>query len=135
MLNPFDFAATPHIHFGVGTRSTLTAIIQTYGNKVLLITGGKSFDDSELCLNLLSELEEKLEVHRKKQWVNLHRRWWMPGFKFIKKNKKKVQRKESIKEKSELEIESLPNNEDSIADEAGFENVSKILPEEELENE
>ncbi|MDQ6977087.1 MAG: iron-containing alcohol dehydrogenase [Ghiorsea sp.] len=66
MLSPFDFAATPHIHFGVGTRSTLTAIIQTYGNKVLLITGGKSFDDSELCLNLLSELEENLEVHREK---------------------------------------------------------------------
>jgi len=66
MLNPFDFAATPHIHFGVGTRSTLVSIIQSYGNKALLITGGKSFDDSGLCQNLLSELEENLEVRREK---------------------------------------------------------------------
>lgn len=66
MLNSFDFAATPHIHFGVGTRSTLTTIIQTYGNRVLLITGGKSFDDSDLCQQLLSQLEQDLEVRREK---------------------------------------------------------------------
>jgi len=66
MLNPFDFAATPHIHFGEGTRNTLTTIIQEYGNKVLLITGGKSFDDSDLCQQLLSQFEQDLEVRREK---------------------------------------------------------------------
>ena len=66
MLNSFDFAATPHIHFGVGMRSTLVSIIQTYGSKVLLITGGKSFDDSKLCQNLFSELKENFEVRREK---------------------------------------------------------------------
>ncbi len=67
MFNTFHFAATPHIHFGVGMRNKLVSIIQTYGNKVLLITGGKSFDDSELCQNLLSELEENFEVRREKE--------------------------------------------------------------------
>ncbi len=66
MLNSFDFAATPHIHFGVGMRSTLVSIIQTYGSKVLLITGGKSFDDSKLCQSLLFELEENFDVRREK---------------------------------------------------------------------
>ncbi|WP_038247650.1 iron-containing alcohol dehydrogenase [Ghiorsea bivora] len=66
MFNSFHFAATPHIHFGVGTRNTLTTIIQTYGDKVLLITGGKSFDDSDLCQQLLSQLEQDFEVCREK---------------------------------------------------------------------
>ncbi len=66
MLNNFDFAATPHIHFGVGMRSTLVSIIQTYGNKVLLITGGKSFDDSSLCLELWDTLNDAFDIRREK---------------------------------------------------------------------
>lgn len=66
MFNSFHFAATPHIHFGVGMRNTLASIIQTYGDKVLLITGGKSFDDSDLCQQLLSQLEQELDVRREK---------------------------------------------------------------------
>ena len=66
MLNSFDFAATPHIHFGIGQREQMIPIIQSYGSKVLLITGGKSFDDSKLCQSLLSELEGNFEVRREK---------------------------------------------------------------------
>ncbi len=66
MLDNFDFAATPHIHFGVSKRHDLIGIIQGYGNKVLLITGGKSFDDSELCQQLWSDLTAKFEVKRER---------------------------------------------------------------------
>jgi len=60
----FFFAATPHIHFGPGKRSQLGPIIQQYGHRVLLITGGASFDRSLLCQNLLEELGERFEIHR-----------------------------------------------------------------------
>jgi len=60
----FNFAATPHIHFGVGERHQLGTIMKLYGNKVLLITGGKSFDASVLCLQLLAELDTQFQVHR-----------------------------------------------------------------------
>ncbi len=64
--NRFDFAATPYIHFGKGRRAELPSLIKGYGEKVLLITGGKSFDGSELCQSLLSALEASLEVRREK---------------------------------------------------------------------
>lgn len=66
MLNPFNFAATPHIHFGVGKRSELMPMIQGYGNKVLLITGGKSFDDSVLCMQLFHDLSQHFKVQRER---------------------------------------------------------------------
>jgi len=66
MSDNFDFAATPHIHFGVGKRHDLPGIIQDYGNKVLLITGGKSFDDSDLCQQLWRDLSQTFEVKRER---------------------------------------------------------------------
>ncbi len=66
MSNHFDFAATPHIHFGAGKRHALANIIQGYGNKVLLITGGKSFDDSGLCQQLWTDLNQTFEVKRER---------------------------------------------------------------------
>ncbi|MDQ7002018.1 MAG: iron-containing alcohol dehydrogenase [Ghiorsea sp.] len=66
MLNPFNFAATPHIHFGVGKRSELMSMIQGYGHKVLLITGGKSFDDSALCMQLFHDLSQSFTVQRER---------------------------------------------------------------------
>ena len=62
----FDFAATPHIHFGMGKRHDLLGIIQGYGNKILLITGGKSFDDSALCQQLWHDLSQTFEVKRER---------------------------------------------------------------------
>jgi len=66
MSDNFDFAATPHIHFGVGKRNDLLGIIQGYGSKVLLITGGKSFDDSDLCQQLWTDLIDIFEVKRER---------------------------------------------------------------------
>jgi len=60
----FFFAATPHIHFGAGKRSQLSSIIRLYGNRVLLVTGGASFDRSPLCQALFNELEDQFEIRR-----------------------------------------------------------------------
>jgi len=60
----FNFAATPHIHFGIGQREKLLSIITQYGSKVLLVTGGKSFDASNLCLQLLDDLSAEFQVKR-----------------------------------------------------------------------
>ncbi len=66
MFNPFDFAATPHVHFGIGRRHDLPSLIKGYGEKVLLITGGKSFDDSPLCQAMWQDLSAQFEVRREK---------------------------------------------------------------------
>ena len=66
MSDNFDFAATPHIHFGVGKRHDLLGIIQGYGNKILLITGGKSFDDSAFCQQLWTDLSQTFAVKRER---------------------------------------------------------------------
>lgn len=64
MINAFGFAATPHIHFGAGKRSELTAIAREFGNRILLVTGGASFDASPLCLQLFEQLQRDFDVHR-----------------------------------------------------------------------
>jgi len=64
MINAFNFAATPHIHFGVGKRSELGAIAGSFGRRLLLVTGGASFDASPLCTQLLEQLTRT--IHRKK---------------------------------------------------------------------
>ncbi len=66
MFSSFHFAATPHIHFGIGMRNKLVSIIQSLGSKVLLITGGKSFDNSPLCLELWDDLKGEFDVKREK---------------------------------------------------------------------
>ncbi len=64
MIPGFFFAATPHIHFGAGKRSQLSSIIRPYGHRVLLVTGGASFDRSPLCQSLLDELNSQFDLHR-----------------------------------------------------------------------
>ncbi len=64
MIKPFFFASTPHIHFGAGHRDKLMAILEGYGKKVLLVTGGESFDALPLCQALLQELETSFEIVR-----------------------------------------------------------------------
>jgi len=69
----FNFAATPHIHFGAGERSKLKGLAASYADDarpsdarrgVLLVTGGKSFDSSALCMALLDDLTADFDVRR-----------------------------------------------------------------------
>ncbi len=62
MIDPFFFAATPHIDFGAGRRNGLPDIIRPLGRKILLVTGDKSFDNSLLCQALLTDLKKEFEV-------------------------------------------------------------------------
>ena len=63
-MTSFFFASTPHIHFGSGARSKLPEIIRSYGKKVLLVTGAKSFDASEICQETFSALQQEFDIHR-----------------------------------------------------------------------
>jgi len=67
-IKAFNFAATPHIHFGAGERAKLKGIAGSFAtadNKgILLVTGGHSFDASALCTDLLEELSAGFDVHR-----------------------------------------------------------------------
>jgi len=63
-MDAFSFAATPHIHFGAGRRSELSAIARAFGPRLLLVTGGASFDASPLCARLLAQLDSDFDVHR-----------------------------------------------------------------------
>ncbi|HXH72291.1 MAG TPA: iron-containing alcohol dehydrogenase [Mariprofundaceae bacterium] len=62
----FFFASTPHIHFGAGKRSKLGGIVAGYGSRLLLVTGGHSFDTSTRCRTLLTELQAQFEIRRVK---------------------------------------------------------------------
>jgi alcohol dehydrogenase len=62
MIDPFFFAATPHIDFGTGRRNGLPDIVRLFGRKILLVTGGKSFDHSSLCQDLLTGLQKEFEI-------------------------------------------------------------------------
>ncbi len=64
MLNSFIFASTPHIHFGVGSRNGLIDIVKVYGDRVLLVTGGRSFDALPVCQQLLKDLQATCQVKR-----------------------------------------------------------------------
>ncbi|MDX8387417.1 MAG: iron-containing alcohol dehydrogenase [Ghiorsea sp.] len=63
-LKAFEFAATPHIHFGLGKRAALFDILASYGSKVLLITGNASFDESQHCVSLLQSLSKSFDIKR-----------------------------------------------------------------------
>ncbi|MDX8407439.1 MAG: iron-containing alcohol dehydrogenase, partial [Mariprofundaceae bacterium] len=64
MLNSFSFASTPHSHFGVGSRDGLIDIVQGYGDRVLLVTGSRSFDALPVYQQLLKELQASCQVER-----------------------------------------------------------------------
>lgn len=46
MINAFSFAPSPLLHFGVGKISVLPSLVSSYGKRVLLVTGARSFDSS-----------------------------------------------------------------------------------------
>lgn len=57
MIKPFVFARSPQLVFGPGKFSTLPAMINTFGNRVLLVTGARSFTDSPLGASLMEKFE------------------------------------------------------------------------------
>jgi len=68
MLTTFDFAASPHIHFGPGKRDLLKKLASSFshedGGRILLVTGGGSFDASPLCRKLETELAAGFQLRR-----------------------------------------------------------------------
>ena len=56
-LNPFSIARLPKIEFGAGTINKLPALINSYGRHVLIVTGNKSFLDSDIWSDLQSDLQ------------------------------------------------------------------------------
>jgi len=64
ITDSFMFAATPHIHFGISKRRQLPALIASFGQRLLLVTGGASFDASLHGRSLLDSLQNRLEIKR-----------------------------------------------------------------------
>ena len=58
MITPFSIARLPRIEFGTGGIKKLPGLIAQYGNRVLLVTGQRSFTDSPHWLALLAALEQ-----------------------------------------------------------------------------
>ena len=57
-MKNFNFSNTPKLYFGEGTFDKLKEIISNYGDRVLLLTGGRSFEESPYYKKLLLEMEK-----------------------------------------------------------------------------
>jgi alcohol dehydrogenase class IV len=68
MLQPFSIARLPRIEFGAGAIVKLPDIIAQYGNRVLLVTGQRSFVDSPRWPTLLAALE-KVGIGWEQAWI------------------------------------------------------------------
>lgn len=55
-MKSFALASTPQLHFGAGKISILPTAIKTFGSKMLLITGSKSFSSSKYSEDFLEQL-------------------------------------------------------------------------------
>jgi alcohol dehydrogenase class IV len=63
MSEEFQFASTPHLHFGVGKLAVLPSVAKTFGSRVLLIIGARSFLSSTHGENLMEDFRSNsLEV-------------------------------------------------------------------------
>ncbi len=63
-MQNFNFSNTPKLYFGEGALNEIKKIILNYGNKVLMILGGKSFQNSLYYKELESGLKEsKIEYY------------------------------------------------------------------------
>ena len=58
MKASFDFAAIPPLYFGAGKIAFLPSIAKSYGKKILLVRGGRSFDQSESRAAIFEQLAE-----------------------------------------------------------------------------
>src|SRR5687767_6371324 len=61
MANEFNLVPSPVVYFGSGKISLLPSVIKSFGTKVLLITGEKSFAQSNFYDSLLEQLH-KLDI-------------------------------------------------------------------------
>lgn len=59
MVNSFKFSRLPAIFFGAGELSRFSKIVESYGKKVLIITGEKSFRQTSHFVSLTRELNKK----------------------------------------------------------------------------
>ncbi len=59
VIQPFSIARLPRIEFGRGTFTKLPKLIRGYGQRLLLVTGGHSFQASDHCDWLHAELKEQ----------------------------------------------------------------------------
>ncbi len=57
MLNSFSIARLPRIEFGPGVIAKLPEICQLYGRRILLVTGGQSFDEAPWSDAILLEFK------------------------------------------------------------------------------
>ena len=55
MVIPFQFAALPRIYFGKGKLADLPALIKPYGKSVIVVTGKRSFIESERGSEILNK--------------------------------------------------------------------------------
>jgi len=58
IIQPFSIARLPRIEFGRGVFGKLPKLIQQYGERVLLVTGGHSFQTTDNWNWLHAELKE-----------------------------------------------------------------------------
>jgi alcohol dehydrogenase class IV len=56
MINAFSFSSIPSLHFGARKISVLPSVIKTFGARVLLVTGARSFTSTEYGHDLLQQL-------------------------------------------------------------------------------
>jgi alcohol dehydrogenase class IV len=59
MVNPFQFARIPAIHFGNGIIARLPAFARQYGKRLIIVTGKGSFLNSPQAERLFSDLEKE----------------------------------------------------------------------------
>jgi len=58
-MDPFTLTSTPNLHFGPGKISILPSAAKSFGSKILLITGTRSFPASTDSLDLLEQLDAR----------------------------------------------------------------------------
>ena len=63
MVGDFTFARTPEIHFGAGKFELLPSLAGRFGKNVLLITGGRSFPESDHYIFLKDEFKKRSIRH------------------------------------------------------------------------
>jgi len=61
-MTSFNFASTPILHFGPGRISVLHATIKSFGRRVLLVTGARSFISSPVGITIMEELLSTTEL-------------------------------------------------------------------------
>jgi alcohol dehydrogenase len=59
MIQPFSIARLPRIEFGRGSFARTVDLISRYGNRVLLVTGARSFENTPCWDRLLRDLEHR----------------------------------------------------------------------------